>query len=75
MQWMVKSKQTLTEETRILAFNERGIKYIPNIWKYTDKDWLKDFDDDKDVEDNTWRYWRQYSLCLKILIVIDLNFF
>jgi len=21
-----------------------------------DKDWLKDFDDDKDAEENTWRY-------------------
>jgi len=27
-----------------------------------DKDWLKDFDDDKDAKENTWRYWRQYSL-------------
>ena len=42
---------------------------------FVDKDWLKDFDDDKYAEENTWRYWRQYSLCLKILIVIDLNFF
>jgi len=29
-----------------------------------EEDWLKDFDDDKDAEENTWRYWRQYSLCL-----------
>jgi len=47
----------------------------PNNIQCVDKDWLKDFDDDKDAEENTWRYWRQYSLCLKILIVIDLNFF
>jgi len=48
---------------------------IVQIWWCVDKYWLKDFDDDKDVEENAWRYWRQYSLCLKIVIVIDLNFY
>jgi len=59
----------------VMSFASR-LNILTRGWRMLTKeeDWLKDLDDDKDIEENTWRYWRQYILCLKILIVIDLTF-